>query len=80
MCVSVILLNKKYITILGIIQRPFFDLRHDVSKTGFCLRFQMGPTHLGPPNRASNCIGTQGLALAIALKSVGSQALSIGSN
>jgi hypothetical protein len=28
-------------TILNIIQRPVFHLKHDVSETGFCLHFQV---------------------------------------
>jgi hypothetical protein len=36
------------ITILDIIHHPVFDLKHDVSKTGFCLRLQAGPTQLSP--------------------------------
>jgi hypothetical protein len=31
-----------------IINRPVFYFKHDVSKTGFCTRFQVGPTQLGP--------------------------------
>jgi hypothetical protein len=36
------------ITILGIIHRPVFYLKHDVSETEFCLRLEVEPTHLGP--------------------------------
>jgi hypothetical protein len=32
---------------LDIIHRPVFYIKHDVSKTGFCLRLQIEPTQLG---------------------------------
>jgi hypothetical protein len=35
------------ITILDIIYRPVFYLKHDVSETGFCLRLQVKPIQLG---------------------------------
>jgi hypothetical protein len=44
------------ITILGIIHRPFFIYQR-VYETGFCLRFQVDLTQLGPINRASLCLG-----------------------
>jgi hypothetical protein len=41
----------------------FLFKTHDVSETGFCLRFQVGPTQLGPIDRVNpylqnhnNCI------------------------
>jgi hypothetical protein len=37
------------ITILDIIHRPGFYLKHDVSEAGFCLRLQVEPTRLGSP-------------------------------
>jgi hypothetical protein len=44
--------------ILNIIQRPVFNLDHDVSETGFCLRLEVEHTHLGPVDRASLCLRT----------------------
>jgi hypothetical protein len=41
------------ITILDIIDRPAFYLKHNVSETGFCLRLQVKPTQLGPIDTAS---------------------------
>jgi hypothetical protein len=41
------------ITILDIILRPVFYLKHDVLETGFCLRLQVEPTQLGLRDRAS---------------------------
>jgi hypothetical protein len=41
------------ITVLGIIHRPIFYLKHDISETEFCLCLQVEPTQLGPINRAS---------------------------
>jgi hypothetical protein len=32
---------------------PVYISTHDVSKTGFCLRLQLEPSHLGPIDRAS---------------------------
>jgi hypothetical protein len=40
------------ITILDIIHRPVFYLRHYVSETGFFLSLQEEPTHLGPLDTA----------------------------
>jgi hypothetical protein len=40
------------------IYRPVFYLKHDGSKTGFCLRFQVEPTQLGPMESASLCVRT----------------------
>jgi hypothetical protein len=45
--------NNITITIVDIIHRPAFYLKHDVSDTGFCLRLQVEPTHVGPIDRAS---------------------------
>jgi hypothetical protein len=39
------------ITVLDIIHHPVFDLKHDVSETGFCLRLLAGPTQLSPIDR-----------------------------
>jgi hypothetical protein len=36
------------VTILDIIHRPVFYIKHDVSDTGFCLRLQAKPTQMGP--------------------------------
>jgi hypothetical protein len=41
------------ITILDIIHRPVFYLKHDVSETEICLRLQMEPSQLDPIDRAS---------------------------
>jgi hypothetical protein len=38
------------------IHRPVFYLKHDISETGFCLRFQVEPTQLGPVDTASLCV------------------------
>jgi hypothetical protein len=35
------------------IHRPVFDLKHDVSETGFCPRIQVGPTKLDEINITS---------------------------
>jgi hypothetical protein len=35
------------ITVLDIIRRPVFYLKHDVSETGFCLRVQVEPLSVG---------------------------------
>jgi hypothetical protein len=43
------------ITILDIVHRPVFYLKRDVSETGFCLRLQAEPTHLGPIVKATLC-------------------------
>jgi hypothetical protein len=36
------------ITILDIIHRPAFYLKHDVSETEWCIRLQVKSTQLGP--------------------------------
>jgi hypothetical protein len=36
------------ITILDVIHRPVFDLKHKVSETGFRLRLQVEPKSVGP--------------------------------
>jgi hypothetical protein len=41
------------VTIVDIILRPVFYLKHYVSQTGFCLRLQVEPTQLVPKDRAS---------------------------
>jgi hypothetical protein len=41
------------ITILDIIQRHVFYLKHEVAETEFCLRIQLDPTQVGPIERAS---------------------------
>jgi hypothetical protein len=41
------------ITILDIVHRPVFNLKHDVSETVFCLHLQEEPTMLRPVDRAS---------------------------
>jgi hypothetical protein len=46
------------ITILDIINRPVFHLKHHVSETGFCLRLQVEPTQLGSTDRAILCLWT----------------------
>jgi hypothetical protein len=35
---------------------PAFYLKHVVMDTGFCLRFQVEPTQVGPLSRASLCL------------------------
>jgi hypothetical protein len=45
------------ITILGIIHRPVYYLKH-VSETRFCLRLQVETTQIGPIDRASVCLRT----------------------
>jgi hypothetical protein len=35
------------ITIMDIIHRSVFYLKHDTSETGFCLRLQVEPTEMG---------------------------------
>jgi hypothetical protein len=47
------------VTILDIILRPVFYLKREVSETGFCLRLQVGPTHLGSMYIASLCLRIQ---------------------
>jgi hypothetical protein len=44
------------ITILDIIHRPVFYLKHNVSEAVFCLRLQVEPIQLGPIHRASLCL------------------------
>jgi hypothetical protein len=44
------------ITILEIIHRPVFYLKHDVSETGFCLSLQVNTTQLGSIDTASLCL------------------------
>jgi hypothetical protein len=39
------------ISILDIIHRPAFYLKHKVLETGFCLRIPVEPTQLGPIDR-----------------------------
>jgi hypothetical protein len=46
------------ITFLNIIHRPVFHLKHDVSKTGICLRLQMKHTQLDTIDRANLCLRT----------------------
>jgi hypothetical protein len=50
-----ILILLKYVsnTILEIIHRPVPYLKHDVLQIGFCFRFKMEPTMLGPMYKAS---------------------------
>jgi hypothetical protein len=33
---------------MDIINSPVFCLKHDVSETGFCFRFQVEPSQMGP--------------------------------
>jgi hypothetical protein len=40
-------------TILDIIDRPVFYLKHGVSETGLCHRFQAEPTQLDPKEKAT---------------------------
>jgi hypothetical protein len=44
------------ITILDIINRPVFYLKHNVSETGFFLRLQMETTQLGHKDRVGPCL------------------------
>jgi hypothetical protein len=44
------------ITILDIIHRPVFYLKHNVSEDGFCSRFQVEATQLGTIDRPSLCL------------------------
>jgi hypothetical protein len=46
-------------TILDIVYRPIFYVKHDVSKTGFCLHPQVEPTKMGRIERASLCLRRQ---------------------
>jgi hypothetical protein len=41
------------ITVLDIIHRPVYYLKHSVSETGVCPRIQVEPTQLGPINRTN---------------------------
>jgi hypothetical protein len=54
------------ITILDIIHRPVFYLKHDVSETGLCLRIQVEPTQLDSVRR-------QRLVLSVGPNGVGSK-------
>jgi hypothetical protein len=45
-------------SILGIIHRPVFYLKHDVSETRFCLRLEVEPTRMGRIEIASVCLRT----------------------
>jgi hypothetical protein len=47
------------IIFLDIIHRPAYISKHNVSETGFCLRFQVKPTQLGPIDRASPYLWTE---------------------
>jgi hypothetical protein len=51
--VITLVIPRVTITILDIIHRPFFYLKHDVWETGFCLRLQVERTQLGQIDRAS---------------------------
>jgi hypothetical protein len=57
-------LPKKYrptfitITILDIIHRPVFYLKHNVSETPFCLRLQVENNQVHPTDRVSLCLRT----------------------
>jgi hypothetical protein len=46
------------ITILDIIHRPVFYLKHDVSDTEFCLHLQVEPNKMGPIEKASLSLWT----------------------
>jgi hypothetical protein len=41
-----------------IIRRPVFHLKHKVSETKLCFRFQVAPTQLGTIDRVSPCLWT----------------------
>jgi hypothetical protein len=43
------------VTILNIIHRPVFYLKHSVSDIGFCIRLQVDPNQLVPTDRSSLC-------------------------
>jgi hypothetical protein len=47
------LFGKIRITILDIVHRPLFYLKHGVSETGFCLRLQAESTQLVSRHRTS---------------------------
>jgi hypothetical protein len=53
------------ITSLDIIHRPIFYLKHNISETGFCPRFQEETTQMGPVYRASLCLRRQRLMIVI---------------
>jgi hypothetical protein len=44
------------ITILDIIHRPVFYLKHSVSESSFCLRLQAEPIQIGKVHRANLCL------------------------
>jgi hypothetical protein len=44
------------ITIPEILHRPVFYLKHDISKTGFCLRLQVERIQVGTKDRDSLCL------------------------
>jgi hypothetical protein len=46
------------ITILDIIHRPVFYLKHNVSETAFCPNLQVEPSQLSPIDRANLCLCT----------------------
>jgi hypothetical protein len=46
------------ITVLDIIHRPVFYLKHNFKETGFCLSLQMETTQQGPIYRDSLCVRT----------------------
>jgi hypothetical protein len=46
-------LIRTTITILDIIHRPVFYLKHNVSETGFCLRLHVETTQIGAVGRAN---------------------------
>jgi hypothetical protein len=46
------------IMFLDIIHRPVYISIHNVSETGFCLRFQVKPTQLGPIDNVSPYLRT----------------------
>jgi hypothetical protein len=45
---SIKMFKNKTNTILDIIHRPVFHLKHNVSETGFCLHLPVEPMRLGP--------------------------------
>jgi hypothetical protein len=46
------------ITILDVIFRLVFNLKHDVLETGFCLLLQVEPTQFGPIDGGILCLPT----------------------
>jgi hypothetical protein len=60
------------ITILDIIHRPVFCLKHNVSETGFCLRLQLQPTQVVPTDRARFYLRRQRRAVSVGSNRVGS--------